>query len=143
MLKEAFVAVISAVISGIVLTFAGYLLIIKENQVIIQSLKEQVADLKKDALRTFEIEIDNFREIKEKMEKTDTSLNATKLFIASVHPDNKNISMLSSLKKLNNLSIPELEQLAEGIKHKEVLKKASAWPSKHVGVTRGNLYTTY
>ncbi|PUB83979.1 MAG: hypothetical protein DBP02_10110 [gamma proteobacterium symbiont of Ctena orbiculata] len=91
-----------AVIAGIIVSIASYLLIIKENQMSITALQNEVKQLR-------EMEM-----------KTQTSLNATKLFIASAHPD-KDISKLASIKKLQKLNKNELEVLAEGINRERML----------------------
>ena len=88
MLKETLIAVISSMISGLVLIFVGYLFIIKENQLIIQTLKEEIVDLE------------------EITTETQNSLNATQLFIVSAHPG-MDFSMLSQ--NLGESSIPELD----------------------------------
>lgn len=82
-----------AVIAGIIVSIASYLLIVKENQMSIAALNNEVKQLR-------ELEI-----------KTQSSLNATKLFTASAHPE-KDISTLSSVKKLQKLDQTELEVLA-------------------------------
>jgi hypothetical protein len=85
-----------AIIGGGIVALAGYLLIVKENQMEIASLKSTISDLK--------------------MIATDTqkSLNATRLFIAQAHPD-RDLAQRGSVEKLRGLSTKEIEELADSL----------------------------
>jgi len=93
MLKEIIVGLVVAAIMGL----GGYILIVKENQVVIEQLQK------------------SFTELKELEMKTTDSLYATRLFVASAHPE-RDMNLLVSYKKLEELSNEELQQLAAGIR---------------------------
>lgn len=92
MLRE----LVIAVVGGSVVALSAYLLGVKENQINIDHLKRELADIKAIG------------------EKNSDSLVATKLFIAQAHPD-RDISKIASVKKLQQLDRAEIVKLAEAL----------------------------
>lgn len=92
MVKE----IIVAVVGGSVVALAGYLLGVKENQVNITHIKQELQD------------------IKEIGKNNQDSLVATKLFVAQAHP-NRDASTLASIVKLQKLNKNEVEILARSL----------------------------
>ena len=92
MIKEILVGTIS----GGVLAIAGYILVVKENQVNIEHIKKDL------------------QEIKEIGRKNDTSITATNLFVAQAHPD-RDASTLVTTVKLKEFNNEEIYILADTI----------------------------
>lgn len=80
-------------IGGSIVALAGYLLIVKENQVKIDYLSQQV------------------KELQEFESGTRNALAATKLFVVSAHPE-RDFSALTSLKKIQDTKYKEIEVMA-------------------------------
>lgn len=94
-------AIIIAVVSGLIVAAAGYLLIVKENQMSIRAVEKEISQLREMGI------------------KTQDSLNATKLFVAQAHPD-RDASTLASIMKLKKLDINEITGLASSLRKVEV-----------------------
>jgi len=90
-------AVIGAGVVGVI----GYLLIVKENQIRIETLIKSVDSLSLSA------------------DETQKSLSVTRLFVAQAHP-NRTLSQAPSLMKLQALDAQEIEQLAKGLSELEM-----------------------
>lgn len=112
MIKEILVSLISAAI----IASAGYLFIIKENQINITNLTREINELKK--LKETPIKINflttEIKELRELEEKIQSSLNSTKLFIAAAHPS-RDLTILVSIAKLQKMKPKEVELIASNI----------------------------
>ncbi|MDR4513158.1 hypothetical protein [Nitrosomonas sp.] len=92
MVKE----IIASIVAAGIVAFAGYLFIVKENQLMIRNLSDDLTNIKNE------------------IEKSNSALRATNLFIAQAHPD-RDVSMLASMKKLQEFNKQEIKILAESL----------------------------
>ena len=97
MIKESIIAVIG----GGTVAFAGYLLVVNENQVNIANIQRELIEIKTIG------------------KENGKSLVATKLFIAQAHPG-RDTSTLASLVKLKQLEDSEIQVLAGSLANVKV-----------------------
>lgn len=90
--------VLIGVIPTAIIAFLGYIWVIKENQLSIDLLKEEV------------------RSISANQDERSKSVNSIKLFIASAHP-NKDLSPLLTSTRISELSSKEVADISEILKN--------------------------
>lgn len=117
-LKQIGIAVGTTIVASFILGIAGYILVVKENQIRIQTLEntlksqsEILAKRLDDLNLQFGTHIDK---LDNTLEKNRSSVDSLKLFVVAAHPDKSHVSLISSL-KLQSLSPDEFDVLANGL----------------------------
>ena len=116
--KQIGIAVGSSLLTALVLAIAGYVFVVKENQIRIESLEKLVksqSESVENGLKELDSALDKHAEqLNGSLERHRTSVNSLKLFVVAAHPDRDYVSLVSS-RKLQSLNPAEFEVLANGL----------------------------
>ncbi len=105
---------------AIIVAVPGYLFVVKENQVRIESLQKSVDEIKLAQNPLLPVP-GTLKEIRENTEKLQDSLNATKLFVAQAHPD-RDTSSLAAIMKLQGFKPSDFTTLAKGLRNVTIVQ---------------------
>ncbi len=112
--------ILITIISAAIISAVGYIFVVKENQLKIQQLEQNLA--KESASMTKSVTAisqkldDYYGGIQSNIGESRSTIDAIKLFIVAAHPDREHISLAAST-KLQTLSSSQLNVLAAGLKH--------------------------
>ncbi|WP_421911685.1 hypothetical protein [Marinobacter sp.] len=116
--KQIGIAVGSSLLTALVLAIAGYIFVVKENQIRIDSLEKLVegqSESVEGGLKELDAALDtHIEKLNSSLERHRTSVDSLKLFVVAAHPDRDYVSLVSS-RKLQSLSSVEFEVLANGL----------------------------
>lgn len=116
--KQIGIAVGSSLLAALVLAIAGYIFVVKENQIRIDSLEKLVkgqSESVEDGLKELDAAFDtHIEKLNRSLDRHRTSVDSLKLFVVAAHPDRDYVSLVSS-RKLQSLNSVEFEVLANGL----------------------------
>lgn len=116
--KQIGIAVLSSILTVLILAIVGYVFVVKENQIKIDTLENLVkgqSESVERGLRELDAALDtHIEKLNGSLERHRTSVDSLKLFVVSAHPDRDYVSLVSS-RKLQSLNPLEFEVLANGL----------------------------
>lgn len=116
--KQIGIAVGASLLTASILAIVGYVFVVKENQIRIETLENLVksqSESVEEGLEDLDTALDtHIDKLNSSLERQRTNVDSLKLFVVAAHPDRDYVSLVSS-RKLQSLKPAELEVLANGL----------------------------
>ena len=133
--KQILAGVITTIVTAVVIGIFAYVLIIKENQLKISHLETQLTQQSEIASKEIDklgAKLDKLQEsIDSNVDKSQSSIDALKLFVVAAHPQRNN-GVLTSYNKLQNLNPLEFSTLSSGLHELKSVEPVN-WNNVNIG----------